>query len=101
MLDVIDEQLLMLHLVLETETNNPQNFFRVVAMGKLLDESRHLLVDVRAILASLSDSRSRTRTALWPLDPGAEAFVVIVAVAREHANQGPATTVPMHSRVPK
>src|SRR5262245_30211750 len=49
MLDVIDEQFLMLHLVLETEPNDAKDFFRIIATGKLLDESCHLFIDLGTI----------------------------------------------------
>src|ERR1051326_1438511 len=78
MLDVIDEQLLMLHLVLETKPDDSQEFVSIVTIRKLLDKSHHLLVDVRAILPGFSDCWSRTRAALWTLDSWPEALVVRV-----------------------
>src|SRR5215470_11045098 len=72
MLDVIDEQFLMLHLVFETEPNDPQDLFPIIAMGKLFDESRHLLIDVGAILSGLSNRGARTSAALRPFNPRTE-----------------------------
>src|ERR1043165_923568 len=76
MLDVIDEQFLMLHLVLKTEPDDPGDLFRVAAMGKLIDERQHLFIDMRAIFSGFRHRWPRTSTALWPLNPRSETLVV-------------------------
>src|SRR5690349_14737048 len=83
MLDVVHQQLLMLHLVLETEANDSQNFLSVVAIGKLLDELRHLLIDVRPIPSGFRNCRPRARAALWTFNSRSEAFVVRVKEKQE------------------
>src|SRR5438105_12102164 len=53
MLDVIDEQFLMLHLVFKPEPQDRLNFFTIAAIGKGLDELRHLLIYVGPVFLRL------------------------------------------------
>src|SRR5258708_5132954 len=58
MLDVVNQKFLMLHFMLESQPQDCPNRFRVVAIGKLLDEGRHLFIDVRAIGYGFRDRRA-------------------------------------------
>src|SRR6185437_9321930 len=66
----------MLHLVLESEANDAEDFIGVTASRKLLDKPRHLLIDVRAILSGFCHRGPGTRAALRPLNSWSEPFVV-------------------------
>src|SRR6266850_1726632 len=58
MLDVVNQKFLMLHFVLESQPQDCPNRFRVVAIGKLLDEGQHLFIDVGAIGYGFRDRRA-------------------------------------------
>ena len=75
-LDVVNQQLLMLHFVLEPEPDYLPNLAGIITRRNSFDESRHLLIDVRAIGSCLRDRRTRARAALWPLNARAETLVV-------------------------
>src|SRR2546421_7717602 len=45
MLDVVNQQLLMLHLVLESEPHNRKNLIRIIARRNIFNESRHLFIN--------------------------------------------------------
>src|SRR5207244_7710097 len=73
----------MLHFVLEPEPHDRLNLAGIIAVGKLRDEARHLLVDMRAIFPCLSYGWPRARAAFWPLDARAEALVIRVEIEKE------------------
>ena len=83
MLNVINQKFLVLHLVLESQPQDCPNRFRVVVIGKLLDEACHLFIDVGTIQPRLGDCRTRPRAALGPLNARPEAFVIRIEVEKE------------------
>ena len=76
MLDVVDKQLLMLHLVLEPKPPDRQNLIRIIARRNLFDEPKHLFIDVRAIVFGFSDSWARARSALGTFNARTKPFVI-------------------------
>src|SRR6266699_5322299 len=73
----------MLHLVLEPEPHDRLNLAALVAVGKLRDETRHLLVDMRTIFLCHSDGWARTRAAFRSLNKRAKALVIRVEIEKE------------------
>src|SRR2546425_7044009 len=80
MLDVINQQLLMLHFVLKTKPHDRENGFCIVTSRNALDESRHLLVNMGAIPQSLFHRRPRACATFRPRHARAKSFVIRVAV---------------------
>ena len=77
MLDVVNQQLLMLHLVLEPEPNDRNNLFRIVSRIQKLDTSaRRYARDSDCGF----DSRTRAGAALRPFNARAKTFVVRIEV---------------------
>src|SRR6266508_2743308 len=83
MLYVVNEQLLMLHLVFEAEAHNAADRFGIIAIIDLIDESQHHFVDVRAIFFRFGDGWPRARAAFWPFNARAESFVVRIEVEKK------------------
>src|ERR1700686_1223267 len=83
MLDVVNQQLLMLHFVLESETPDRQNCFRIIAGRNLFEKSRHLFVNMLPVSASFAHSWPRTRAALGSLNPRAKSFVIRIEVEKK------------------
>src|SRR6266705_6654661 len=73
----------MLHFVLEPEPHDRLNLAAIVAVGKLRDEARHLLVDMRAIFLCLSDGWARTRSPLRSLNAHPKSFVIRVEIEQK------------------
>ena len=79
-LDVINQQFLMLHLVFKTEPYDRENRFCIFTSLNTLDESRHVLIDMRAIMPRLFHSRTRARATLRSRHARTEPFVIRVEV---------------------
>ena len=83
MLDVIDQQFLVLHLMLQSQSNNRENFAGIVTRCQGLNEAHHLFVDMCAIPACFRYRGTRARAAFRPFDAGAEPFVIRIKVEEE------------------
>src|SRR3989442_2750012 len=87
-LDVINQQLLMLHLMFEPEPHYRQNRFCIVTSRNPLDESPHLLVNVGAIPQSLFHRRPRACATFRPRHARPKSFVIRVEVKEELVRVG-------------
>jgi hypothetical protein len=83
MLDVVNQQLLMLHLVLKPEPYDSRNLIFIITRRDFFDEAHRVFIDVRAIFSRLSHSRPRTRPALRPLNARTKSFVVGIEIEKK------------------
>src|SRR5262249_49753584 len=82
MLDVVDQQLLMLHLGLQSHPRYAEDLFGVRPGLDIFQKSDHRLVNVISISDGILHRRARARAAQRFLDALAEAFVVGVEVKK-------------------
>src|SRR6266851_6847710 len=78
----------MLHLVLEAQPHDPENRVRIITFRELLDESRHLFIDVLAIRYGFLHRWPRARAALWSLNARAESLVIRIEVEKKFVRVG-------------
>src|SRR5262249_52229971 len=82
MLDVVDQQLLMLHLVLQSHSHEREDLFSVRPGLDIFQKSDHRLVNVISIPDGILHRRARACAAQRFLDALAEPFVVRVEVIK-------------------
>src|SRR4051794_25445167 len=80
MLDVVNKQLLVLHLVLQAESDERQYCFSVGQTLRRLQKHEDLLIDMIAVSNRIFDGRARFRAAFWTLDSYAKTFVIGIEV---------------------
>ena len=79
-LDVINQQFLMLHLVFETEPHNRKDRLGIIAIRHTFNKSRHLFIDVGAIPQRLFHRRPRTGATFRSRHTRPKSFVIRVEV---------------------
>ena len=82
-LDVIDQQLLMLHLVFKAEPHKQRKIAWHLGFLKRFRETRASLRQCASVRASLLHGRSRTSAALFAFDPRAKALVIGIEVEKK------------------
>src|SRR6266851_266096 len=80
MLDVVNQELLMLHFMFETKPDEGMNCFRGWSVADRIQKLEHLFIYVIPISDCLLDCRARFGTAFGPLDARAKSFVVGIEV---------------------
>src|SRR6266446_5866831 len=83
MLDVINQQFLMLHLVFKTESHNRKDRLSTIAIRQTFNESRHLFIDVGAIPQSLFHRWPRTCATFRSRHARPKSFVIRVEVKKK------------------
>src|SRR5258706_13661410 len=80
MLNVVNEQLLMLHFMLCPEPHKRQELARFSSVARLIKKLEHSIVDPASIPESILHSGTRTSAPLVFVDSRAEALVIRIEV---------------------